>query len=120
MAIPDKANLTSEELVRSWGLEPRAAPAEAPFVTEPSSLGRAAGYYLGIGAGLGGLIGFATFVGAYIYCIATYGFIFGFGLGWIPSGIVALIVSQVVRFLWGPIILLVALAVVFVARMSVH
>jgi len=64
------------------------------------------------------LIGFATFVSAYIDCIATYGFIFGFGPGWLPSGIVAAIVSQVERFLWGPIILLVALVVIFVARVG--
>jgi hypothetical protein len=80
---------------------------------------RKADYYLGIGAGLGGFIGFGTFFGAYIYCIATYGFIFGLGLGWIPSAIAAAVISQVVRFLWGPIILI-ALVVVVVARMHGH
>jgi hypothetical protein len=118
MTIPDKSNLTSEELVRIRGLEPRATPDEL-FMREASGP-RKVDYYLGIGAGLGGFIGFVTFIGAYIYCIATYGFILGFGLGWIPSIIAAIIVSQVVRFLWGPIILLVALVVVFVARMGLH
>jgi len=75
------------------------------------------GYYLRIGGILGALIGTVTFIGAYIYCIASYGFLFGFGLGWIPSGIVALIVSQVVRFLWGPIIFLI---VILVVRMNGH
>jgi hypothetical protein len=114
MAIPDESNLTSEELVRIHGLEPRATPDEL-FMREASGP-RKVDYYLGIGAGLGG---FVTFIGAYIYCIATYGFILGFGFGWIPSIIAAIIVSQVVHFLWGPIIL-VALVVVFVARLGLH
>src|SRR5450755_4180694 len=117
MTIPDKSNLTSEELVPIRGLEPRATPDEL-FMSEASGP-RKVDYYLGIGAGLGGPIGFGTFFGVYIYCIATYGFIFGLGLGWIPSVIAAVIVSQVVHFLWGPIIL-VALVVVVVARMHGH
>lgn len=32
---------------------------------------------------------FVTFCLAYIYCIASYGFLFGLGLGWIPSLILA-------------------------------
>ena len=116
MTIPDKSNLTSEELARIHGLEPQATP-DAFFMSEASGP-RKADYYLGIGAGLGGFIGFGTFFGAYIYCIATYGFIFGLGLGWIPSAISAAVISQVVRFLWGPIILLAGLF--FIARMSGH
>lgn len=30
-----------------------------------------------------------VFIGSWIYCIATYGFLFGVGLGWLPSAIVA-------------------------------
>ncbi|HDS1649000.1 TPA: hypothetical protein QEL68_000696 [Stenotrophomonas maltophilia] len=41
------------------------------------------------------------FIGTWIYCIAEYGFLLGVGLGWLPSGIVATIVS----FFW-PLILL--------------
>ena len=37
-----------------------------------------------------------VFVGCWIYCIASYGFLLGVGLGWLPSGIVATITS----FLW--------------------
>jgi hypothetical protein len=33
------------------------------------------------------------FIGCWIYCIATYGFLLGVGLGWLPSAIVATIVS---------------------------
>ena len=46
-----------------------------------------------------------TFVICYIYCIATYGFLLGLGLGWLPSGIVA----RIVGFLW-PLIALLLLA----------
>ena len=40
-------------------------------------------------------------IAAYIYCIATYGFLFGLGLGWLPSGILAAIVGGLTVFLWG-------------------
>lgn len=36
------------------------------------------------------------FIGSWIYCIANYGFLFGVGLGWLPSLIVAFLAS----FLW--------------------
>jgi hypothetical protein len=41
--------------------------------------------------------------------------LFVFGLGWIPSGLLAVIVGQVVRFLWGPIAVLI---VIIIARMN--
>ncbi len=37
-----------------------------------------------------------TFFSSWIYCIASYGFLFGVGLGWLPS----LIVAPVVGALW--------------------
>jgi hypothetical protein len=60
-----------------------------------------AGYLL-IGVALGYVAGAITFIGAYIYCIATYGFLFGLGLGWLPSIILAYVVGFVTLFLWGP------------------
>lgn len=36
------------------------------------------------------------FVGCWIYCIATYGFLFGVGLGWLPS----IIVAYLTAWLW--------------------
>jgi hypothetical protein len=113
MTIPDKSNLTSEELARSWGLLPPPAP--TPKVIPAAAKPRKGGYYLVIGDILGALIGFATFLGAYIYCISEYGFLFGFGLGWIPSGLLAVIVGQVARFLWGPMAVLI---VIIIARMN--
>ena len=65
--------------------------------------------YFDIGRVLGAIAAILTFIGAYIYCIATYGFLFGFGLGWLPSGILATIVFGAVTLLWAPAILLIAL-----------
>jgi uncharacterized protein YecT (DUF1311 family) len=59
--------------------------------------------YLVIGQGLGWLAGAVTFIGGWIYCLATYGFLLGGSLGWIPAGIAASIVGALVAFLWGPI-----------------
>ena len=43
-------------------------------------------------------VGFAitwvlVFIGSWVYCIATYGYLFGVGLGWLPSVIVATIAA---------------------------
>jgi len=58
-----------------------------------------------------------VFFGCWIYCIASYGFLFGLGLGWLPSGITAAVVS----FLWpllvaALVILLWLLIYVFVLK----
>ena len=49
-----------------------------------------------------------TFIGSWIYCIATYGFLLGVGLGWLPSIIVAVIAGA----LW-PLIALAIAAIAF-------
>jgi hypothetical protein len=45
---------------------------------------------------LGWGLGVVTFIGSWIYCTSKYGYLFGFGLGWLPSiilgGIVGLLV----------------------------
>jgi hypothetical protein len=47
--------------------------------------------------GCGGVFfGGLTFLGCWIYCAATYGFLFGFGLGWLP----ALICGFLVGIFW--------------------
>ncbi len=58
--------------------------------------------YLGIGYVLGFVAGIVTFIASYIYCIGAYGFLFGLGLGWLPSGILAAVVGWATVFLWGP------------------
>ena len=54
-----------------------------------------------------GITAFITFIGSWIYCIATYGFLLGVGLGWLPSIIVAVIAGA----LWP----LIALAIAVIA-----
>jgi hypothetical protein len=49
-----------------------------------------------VGGGLLGIIvALATFVTAWAYCTIHYGFLFGFGLGWLPAGMLAAIVGAV-------------------------
>ena len=42
-----------------------------------------------------------TFIAAWIYCIATYGFLVGVSLGWIPAAICASIASAIFYYGWG-------------------
>ena len=51
-----------------------------------------------------------VFVCSWIYCIATYGFLLGVGLGWLPSAIVAVIAG----FLW-PLLAIVAIVILWMA-----
>lgn len=67
--------------------------------------------YAAIGASLGLFVGNITFIAAWIYCIADGGFLLGFGLGWIPSAMLAAIVGFATRYLW-PLFALAALAAV--------
>ena len=61
-----------------------------------------------------------TLVVAYIYCIFSYGFLFGLGFGWLPSLILAAMVGWFVRFFWLPVLLLlvclIALAALWIAN----
>lgn len=68
-------------------------------------------WYENTGWALGGLTAVVTFFGGWIYCTATYGFLFGFGLGWLPSGIAALLGCVAIRYLWGVVAVLLALGV---------
>ncbi len=70
--------------------------------------------YLEIGFVLGWIAGILTFIAAYIYCIASYGFLLGLGLGWLPSGIFAVIVGFLTVFLWGPALVVLAAFVLFI------
>jgi len=57
-----------------------------------------------------------TFIGSWIYCIATYGFLFGVGLGWLPSLIVAVIAGA----LWPLIVLAIGAVLFFIFVISKH
>lgn len=62
-------------------------------------------WYLTIGHWIGALAASLTFLGSWWYCAATYGYLFGFGLGWLPSLILSAISGLAVKFLWGPSLL---------------
>jgi len=51
---------------------------------------------------LGIIVALATFVTAWAYCTMHYGFLFGFGLGWLPAGMLAAMVG-VVSWLLSPL-----------------
>ncbi len=53
-----------------------------------------------------------TFLGSWIYCIATYGFLLGVGLGWLLSVIVAVIAGA----LWPLIALAVLVLVILILK----
>lgn len=59
-------------------------------------------WYFQVGGCLGFLPALAAFVGGWWYCAETYGFLFGFGLGWLPALILAALVFLAVMLLWGP------------------
>lgn len=62
----------------------------------------------------GVLTGGITFVGCWIYAIATFGWFLGLGLGWIPS----LFIAYLVGFLWPliAVVIGVALALAYSGR----
>ena len=53
------------------------------------------------------ITGILTFIVCWIYAISAYGFLLGVGLGWLPSGIVAVIAAYLWPLLLIGIILLV-------------
>ncbi|MGN6355945.1 MAG: hypothetical protein ACTHLU_00495 [Novosphingobium sp.] len=53
----------------------------------------------GIPFALAYLSALATFGASWIYCMSEYGFLLGFGLGWLPSAILAGLVAFAVRWL---------------------
>jgi len=68
--------------------------------------------YLKIGNVLGIIAGLLTFIGSWWYCAAEYGFLLGFGLGWLPSGIAAVLVYLATLFLWGLVFAGIAILIV--------
>jgi hypothetical protein len=62
---------------------------------------------------IGALItGFIVFIASWIYCIATYGFLFGVGLGWLPS----LIVAYIAGLLWPLLVIAVLLLIALILK----
>ncbi len=46
------------------------------------------------------------FISSWIYCVYQYGYLFGFGIGWLPSLILATIVSLGLSLVFSTIVLL--------------
>jgi hypothetical protein len=63
--------------------------------------------YAGIGFVFGVAAGAVTFIGAWAYCVMTYGFVLGLGLGWFPAAICAGIIGWATIFLWGAALLII-------------
>lgn len=59
---------------------------------------------------IGVAIGFITFFVSWIYCMANYGFLFGFGFGWIPSAILAALIAST----WHFILIIIVYAVIVI------
>ena len=74
------------------------------MVNEPSDMDKLSG----------NLTGFVTFICAWIYCMATYGFLFGFGLGWLPAAILGVMVFFGMAYLWRWVAGLLAIGVLYV------
>lgn len=68
-------------------------------------------WYWAIGQGIGVVGWWITFLASWWYCAATYGYLLGFGLGWLPSFILASAIAVGLKVLWGPVVLLVGFAV---------
>jgi hypothetical protein len=68
--------------------------------------------YDGLGSFIGVIAGFATFVASWIYCVGEYGFLWGFGFGWVPSAMLAVVVGWVTRFIWGIGLILLVLGLI--------
>ena len=68
--------------------------------------------YTDLGWIFAALTGPATLLAVWIYCAVTYGFFLGFGLGWIPALILALLVAVGTIYLW-PLAVVAALYVIY-------
>jgi len=95
MFAPGKTSVRVK-LAHSKGREARASKGN-DMATRKKRKGRAtwdgvlnAGNWL-----LGIIVALATFVTTWAYCTIHYGFLFGFGLGWLPAGMLAAIVGAV-------------------------
>ncbi len=72
--------------------------------------------YFRIGIVLGYIAALITFVSAYIFCIKEYGFLWGFGFGWLPSALLAVLVGGATCLLWGLVAALLVLAIYFALK----
>lgn len=74
------------------------------------------GDYLVVGHWLGIAAAVVGFFASWIFCASEYGYLLGFGLGWLPSSILAFLLYWATRFLWGLVAVLVLVAIVVALR----
>ncbi len=55
---------------------------------------------------LGVICAVLAFFGSWIYCVSEYGYLLGFGLGWVPSAILASFIYALIRYLWWLLVIL--------------
>lgn len=53
-----------------------------------------------------------VFLGCWIYCVATYGFLLGVGLGWFPS----IIAAGIVSIFWPLLVLGVVVLIIAISK----
>ena len=70
--------------------------------------------YITTGKATGLLVGLVSFVVLWSYCVTTYGFWLGVGLGWLPSLIGAFLCGGLTVILWPIVLLVLAVAVIAV------
>ena len=75
--------------------------------------------YFSIGKVIGLIVGVLIFIAAYIYCLPAYGIRFGLGLGWLPSGLLAVGVGWFAMVVWAPVLVIITV-IVFFARYAHH
>jgi hypothetical protein len=68
--------------------------------------------YTNLGWIFAALTGPVTLLAVWIYCAVIYGFLLGFGLGWIPALVLALLVVVATIFLW-PLVVVAVLYMIY-------
>lgn len=73
----------------------------------PGEVGTSTPYFA-----VAGLVGLLVFVGAWLYALSVWGFLFGIMFGWIP----ALIAAVVTGLLWPLLLILVCIVIYLASR----
>jgi hypothetical protein len=76
--------------------------------------------YAGLGAVFGIAAGAITFIASWIYCVMTYGFVLGLGLGWLPAAICAGVIGWLVALFWGVAIVLLLLGAILAIAIAAN
>jgi hypothetical protein len=105
-APSDQSGETTEAKVT--GIQPDLTVAQTAVIS-----------YAGMGFVFGAVAGVVTFIGTWAYCVMTYGFVLGLGLGWFPAAICAGVVGWATVVLWGAALLILVIGgLVLIAMFS--